>query len=107
MRNDQGRTPLVMATKAHHVKLARLLLESGADPNVKDEIQDSAFVYAGAEGLNEILQLTLQYGADVRSTNRFGGTALIPAGEHRDRPGILTGAGSVNGRANGIPSTEC
>ncbi|MEU6009214.1 ankyrin repeat domain-containing protein [Streptomyces sp. NPDC047453] len=81
-RNDQGRTPLVMATKAHHVKLARLLLESGADPNAKDEIQDSAFLYAGAEGLDEILKLTLEHGADVRSTNRYGGTALIPASEH-------------------------
>ncbi|MFF4758323.1 MFS transporter [Streptomyces sp. NPDC001292] len=81
-RNDQGQTPLVMATKANHVKMARLLLESGADPNAKDKIQDSAFLYAGAEGLNEILELTLEHGADVRSTNRYGGTALIPASEH-------------------------
>ena len=50
--------------------------------NAKDAIQDSAFLYAGAEGFNEVLQLTLAAGADVASTNRFGGTALIPASEH-------------------------
>ncbi|MFI1291358.1 hypothetical protein ACH4VM_23295 [Streptomyces sp. NPDC020792] len=53
--------------------LATLLLESGADPNARDEIQDSAFLYAGAEGVDEILKLTLEHGADVRSTNRYGG----------------------------------
>src|SRR5690606_7400227 len=80
--DDLGRTPLIAATKANRVEIARLLLEAGADPNAKDRMQDSAFLYAGAEGLNEILRLTLRHGADVTSTNRFGGTALIPASEH-------------------------
>lgn len=26
--------------------------------------------------------MTLSHGADLRSVNRFGGTALIPASEH-------------------------
>jgi hypothetical protein len=30
----------------------------------------------------EILQLTLAAGANLRSTNRYGGTALIPAAHH-------------------------
>ena len=34
-----------------------------------------------ARGANEILTLTLRHGADIRSTNRYGGTALIPACE--------------------------
>jgi len=81
-RDQDGRTPLVAATKADRVQVARVLLEAGADPDAKDDLQDSAFLYAGAEGLDEILVLTLDHGADVRSTNRFGGTALIPASEH-------------------------
>ncbi len=36
---------------------------------------------AGAEGRLEILRLTLLHGADLKSTNRYGGTALIPACE--------------------------
>lgn len=81
-RGDEDRTALVIATKAEHTELALLLLESGADPDAKDAIQDSAFLYSGAEGLDDILRSTLEHGADVSSTNRFDGTALIPAAEH-------------------------
>jgi uncharacterized protein len=73
---------LIRAVKANDLALARELIAPGADVNARDEIRDSAFLYAGAEGLNEILRLTLEHGADVASTNRFGGTALIPASEH-------------------------
>ncbi len=95
-RGKDGRTPLVEATKANRVALARVLLAAGADPDAKDDLQDSAYLYAGAEGLNEILRLTLEHGADVKSTNRYGGTALIPASEHRhvDGPDLDQGRGA-------------
>ncbi|WP_077489660.1 ankyrin repeat domain-containing protein [Sinomonas mesophila] len=70
------------ATKRRDLAEVRRLIDAGGDVNAKDPIQDSAFLYAGAEGFIEILELTLAHGADVRSTNRFGGTALIPASEH-------------------------
>ena len=56
--------------------------ERGADVNAKDHIQDSPFLYAGAEGRLQILRLILKAGADLKSTNRYGGTALIPAAHH-------------------------
>lgn len=73
---------LVLAAKANDVALVRKLIRDGGNVNAKDAIQDSAFLYAGAEGFNDVLRLTLDNGADVASTNRFGGTALIPASEH-------------------------
>lgn len=82
VRSGDGRTPLVVATKTRQTAIAVRLLEAGADPNAQDDMRDSAFLYAGAEGLDEILTATLEHGADVASTNRFGGTALIPASEH-------------------------
>ena len=81
-RDDQGRTPLVTATKNQSVAAARVLIDAGADVNAKDDIQDSAYLYAGAEGYDAILRMTLDHGADLRSVNRYGGTALIPAAEH-------------------------
>ena len=81
-RDADGRTPLLLATRANRVEIAAALLAAGADPDARDLIHDSPFLYAGAEGLDDILALTLQHGADVTSTNRFGGTALIPASEH-------------------------
>lgn len=73
---------LVLAAKANDVGRVAELIRAGGNVNAKDPIQDSAFLYAGAEGFNEVLRLTLANGADVSSTNRFGGTALIPASEH-------------------------
>jgi ankyrin repeat protein len=80
-RDGQGRTPLLLATHGNHVAVARVLIGAGADVNAKDAIQDSPFLYAGAEGRVEILKLTLPR-ADFASTNRYGGTALIPACHH-------------------------
>ncbi len=73
---------LIRAAKANDAGAVAELIRAGGNVNAKDALQDSAFLYAGAEGFNEVLQLTLAAGADVRSTNRFGGTALIPASEH-------------------------
>ncbi|MHA7269554.1 ankyrin repeat domain-containing protein [Arthrobacter sp. HLT1-20] len=73
---------LILAAKANDLPLVERLIEAGGNVNAKDSLQDSAFLYAGAEGFNEILELTLAHGADVSSTNRYGGTALIPASEH-------------------------
>ena len=59
-----------------------MLIEAGADVNAKDDMQDSPYLYAAAEGRLEILRLTLAHGADLGSTNRYGGTGLIPACHH-------------------------
>jgi ankyrin repeat protein len=71
------------------------LIEAGADVNVKDRINDSPYLYAGARGHLEILKMTLARGADLRSTNRYGGAALIPASErgHVDTVRTLIEAG--------------
>ncbi|MDF9750256.1 ankyrin repeat domain-containing protein [Arthrobacter sp. ES3-54] len=86
---------LIRAAKANNAGAVAELIRAGGSINAKDALQDSAFLYAGAEGFNEVLQLTLAAGADVRSTNRFGGTALIPASEHGhvDTVKILIAAG--------------
>lgn len=84
--------------------IARALIDAGADVNAKDAIQDSAFLYAGAEGFDEILKMTIDAGADVTSTNRYGGTALIPASEHGhvSTVKILIAAGVPVGHVNDL-----
>ena len=42
---------------------------------------DNPFLYAGAEGILDILTLANEAGADPTITNRYGGIALIPASE--------------------------
>jgi len=80
-RDATGRTALLAATMAGRTDAVRALLEAGADVDLQDDRQDNPFLYAGAEGELEILQLVNEAGADPTLTNRFGGTALIPASE--------------------------
>jgi ankyrin repeat protein len=80
-RDAQGRTPVMAATHGNRVETVRALIQAGADINIRDNRLDNPFLYAGAEGLLEILRLTIEAKADTKLTNRFGGTALIPAAE--------------------------
>jgi ankyrin repeat protein len=73
---------LMAATHANEIETARRLIAAGANVNAKDAIGDTPFLYAGAEGRDEILKMTLAAGTDLASTNRYGGTALIPAAHH-------------------------
>ena len=59
MRDQRGRTALLAATQRNQIEVARLLIPEGADVNAKDFIQDTPFLYAGAEGRIEILKMTL------------------------------------------------
>lgn len=80
-RDIRGRTPVMAATHGNHVATAATLLKAGADVNLRDLVLDNPFLYAGAEGQLEILKLAAEAGADPGVTNRYGGTALIPAAE--------------------------
>lgn len=81
-RDDLGRTPAMVATYARQIDAARLLFERGASPNARDHMLNSPFLYAGAEGLLEILIAANEAGADPAIPNRYGGVAIIPAAEH-------------------------
>jgi len=69
------------ATYGNHARTVEVLLEAGADVDRRDLMLDNPFLYAGAEGLLDILKLAVKAGADPGVTNRYGGTALIPAAE--------------------------
>lgn len=80
-RDDRGRTAIMAATHGNRVETVAALIRAGADINIRDNRLDNPFLYAGAEGLLDILRLAIDAGADTKLTNRFGGTALIPACE--------------------------
>lgn len=77
----QGNTAVMAATKKNHVAIVKLLIEHGANINIQNDMQDNVFLYAGAEGLLEIVRLAIAADADPTLTNRYGGTALIPAAD--------------------------
>jgi uncharacterized protein len=80
-RDAEGTPALMLATRANHPDIVRALLEAEADVDAQDATLANPFLYAGAEGLLEILMLANEAGADPALTNRYGGVALIPASE--------------------------
>lgn len=79
--NSKKQSLLMIATYKDNFQVARLLVSLGADVNQQDDIQNSPFLYAGASGYLEFVQLFLQHGADFDVLNRYNGSALIPAAE--------------------------
>ena len=74
---------LIAAAFANDVERARELIAQGADVNVKDDTQQSAYLIATSEVGDDprLLELTLANGAKVNDKDRFNGTGLIRAAE--------------------------
>src|SRR5690242_5562168 len=60
--DERGRTAVMAATHGNQVATVALLLASGADVNIRDNRLDNPFLYAGAEGLLDVLRLTIDAG---------------------------------------------
>ncbi len=60
----------MVATVARQTDAVRALLDAGADVDLQDDQLDNPFLYAGAEGLLDILRLANEAGADPTITNR-------------------------------------
>jgi uncharacterized protein len=82
-RDASGATALVAAAYGNHVDVAGSLIEAGADVNVKDERQQSAYPIATSEVGDDprLLELTLVNGADVDAKDSYNGTGLIRAAD--------------------------
>ena len=83
IKDEKGRTALMIATYNEDTNSAEMLISAGANVNAQDEMLNSPFLYAGASGFVPILKLCLENGADFNVFNRYGGSALIPAAERR------------------------
>ncbi|MFJ9936621.1 ankyrin repeat domain-containing protein [Streptomyces virginiae] len=80
-RDEQLRTPLLLAALGDHLAAAGLLVAAGADPNAPDHREDSPWLVTGVTGSVRMMRLLLPAGPDLKQLNRFGGISLIPAAE--------------------------
>lgn len=85
--DSRGRSAVLLVTMQNNIDALRLLIELGADVDYYDKtksanvIDQTAFLYAGANGMNQALPLLIKAGAKPDIYNYYGGTALIPAAE--------------------------
>jgi hypothetical protein len=71
----QGRTALIIACKNKSKKIVRILLERGSGVDAVSP-KGPALVAAAGRGYYKIVELLLEYGADINMKGSTGGTAL-------------------------------
>jgi ankyrin repeat protein len=81
VRDEHGRTPLLLAAANDHVAVARLLVALGADPDALDDRHDTPWLVTGVTGSVPMLEALLPADPDLTIRNRFGGVSVIPASE--------------------------
>ena len=69
------------AAWAGDVQRAAALVDAGADVNAKDATMQSAYLITTSEGHLDLLDLTLEHGAEVDDLDSWNGTGLIRAAE--------------------------
>ena len=62
--------------KENNISEVKLLLDHGADVNVKDEDGETPLFCASNNGHKEIVKLLLEHGADVNAKNNYGNSPL-------------------------------
>jgi len=83
-KNKNGLSPLHFACINHHLEVARLLIEKGADVNTQDFYQETPLMVACKMNHRAIIELLLENEADVNRTNRIGETPLILSLKYAD-----------------------
>jgi ankyrin repeat protein len=75
--DHKGRTPLVMAAGANNAEIVELLLKNKSDPDIKDQVGNTALHVAAHKGHHSVIRILLLQGkADPHIMNNMGRTPL-------------------------------
>ena len=94
---------LIEETRKGHTETVKLLLDKGADVNMKTDNGETALIEASENGHIEVVKLLLDKGADVNAKDNYGNTSLILAssyGYHEVVSILLENGADVNAITN-------
>ena len=79
-----GRNPLMLAARAGHSELARMLVPATQNLKQSDNQGSQALHYAATQGMLGVVRMLLERGVSTDSQDGLGNTALIIAVRHDD-----------------------
>ncbi|EAY09395.1 ankyrin repeat protein, putative [Trichomonas vaginalis G3] len=71
-KDNQGKTPLIVASKSNHEEMVALLVSYGADVNEKDNTGQTALHYAAAIDNDKAIDILLSHDADINAEDNNG-----------------------------------
>jgi formylglycine-generating enzyme required for sulfatase activity len=102
-KNKKGETPLMIASRKDNLKKVKILIDQGADVNVRDNDEKTPLMISSGKGYNEISKLLIDQGANLNLRNSSGETPLIVAlkNEQKETAELLVANGAdINARDN-------
>jgi ankyrin repeat protein len=90
-KNEDGETPLHLASRDNSIAIAKLLIERGADVDAKGNGGWTPLHLATANNHTEIAKLLIELGADVNAKDKYGWAPLDSA--QSDEMRALLGGG--------------
>jgi ankyrin repeat protein len=109
-RAEDGWPPLHTAVASRSTAMVRLILERGADPNLKCDCSwcnpwvgtrgCTALMSAARSGFREMISMLLNKGANVNEKSEDGHTALMLTGDAEITRALLNAGADVNARDN-------
>jgi ankyrin repeat protein len=84
-----GLNPLTIAVSAGSINVARVLLDNSADPNSRDAGETSRLEDASLKGLEPMVALLLDHGAQVNEVNAGTGTTALYAAAAFGRTAVV------------------
>jgi len=78
IQDADGNTPLIWAVRGNHLETVQVLLQLGADVNIKDNEMDTALHWAAIKGgqRTDIVKALLDSGASINMQDKQGRTPL-------------------------------
>jgi len=101
-RAEAGWTALLYASAQGYPRIARLLLEAGANPDIGNVHNITPLMYSARYGNEEVCKLLIDYGAGLNLQDVYGETALMVAARtgHPKIAKLLITAGAEIGIRN-------
>ena len=93
---DSFATPLHAAANNGHLDVLKSLLERRADPNISNDVKNTALHLAAENNFHEGVELLVQHGASLNARNVYGSTPLYSAARNgqREAATALVGKGA-------------